>query len=131
MPARWRPWCTRAANGGYGRSLTLLPQDQQEVLAQRRREQRTEEWKARYDVRAGVESTMSQAVRRTGIRRTRSTGLPKTHLGNVLAATALNIIRLDARLTDTPSARPAPHTRPHSARRPEHPGQFADFPTES
>ncbi|SCE54821.1 Transposase DDE domain-containing protein [Streptomyces sp. di188] len=85
-----------------GRSLTLLPREQQEVLAQRRREQQTEEWKKRYDVRAGVEGTISQAVRRTRIRRTRFTGLAKTHLGNVLAATAINVIRLDAWLTETP-----------------------------
>ncbi|MDH6114963.1 hypothetical protein P3T34_007178 [Kitasatospora sp. MAP12-44] len=99
-PARTR--CTKAANGRYGRTLTLLPQEQQQVLEQRRVEQQTEEWKARYDVRAGVEGTISQAVRRTGIRRTRYTGLAKTHLGNVLAATAINLIRLDAWLTDTP-----------------------------
>ena len=93
---------TKAANGRYGRSLTLLPREQQQVLEQRRIEQQTEAWKARYDVRAGVEGTISQAVRRTGIRRTRYTGLAKTHLGNVLAATALNLIRLDAWLTETP-----------------------------
>ncbi|MFF7995898.1 IS1182 family transposase [Kitasatospora xanthocidica] len=97
-----REKCTRAANGQWGRSLTLLPQDQQEVLEARRREQLTDAWKRRYNTRAGVEGTISQAVRRTGIRRTRYTGLPKTHLGNVLAATAINIIRLDAWLNDTP-----------------------------
>ncbi|SCE54393.1 Transposase DDE domain-containing protein, partial [Streptomyces sp. di188] len=97
-----RARCTTATNGKWGRSLTLLPREQQEVLAQRRREQQTEEWKKRYDVRAGVEGTISQAVRRTRIRRTRFTGLAKTHLGNVLAATAINVIRLDAWLTETP-----------------------------
>ncbi|SCE12511.1 Transposase, partial [Streptomyces sp. di50b] len=66
-----RARCTTATNGKWGRSLTLLPREQQEVLAQRRREQQTEEWKKRYDVRAGVEGTISQAVRRTRIRRTR------------------------------------------------------------
>ncbi|MFF1917695.1 transposase [Streptomyces sp. NPDC058239] len=71
-------------------------------MDQRRQEQQTEQWKKRYDIRAGVEGTISQAVRRTGIRRTRYTGLPKTHLGNVLAAIAINIIRLDAWLTGTP-----------------------------
>ncbi|MCG6499603.1 transposase [Kitasatospora sp. A2-31] len=89
-------------NGKYGRQLTLLPREQQQVLWRRRQEQQTEGWKKRYDVRAGVEGTISQAVRRTGIRRTRYTGLPKTHLGNVLAATAINLIRLNAWLTDTP-----------------------------
>ncbi|MFG2848176.1 IS1182 family transposase [Kitasatospora sp. NPDC048296] len=104
-PCPVRPQCTKAANGRYGRSLTLLPREQQQVLEQRRIEQQTEEWKARYDVRAGVEGTISQTVRRTGIRRTRYTGLAKTHLGNVLAATAINLVRLDAWLTDTPLGR--------------------------
>ena len=97
-----REKCTKAANGKWGRSLTLLPQDQQEALEVRRREQLTEQWQQRYNTRAGVEGTISQAVRRTRIRRTRYTGLPKTHLGHILAATAINIIRLDAWLTGTP-----------------------------
>lgn len=102
-PCQLRSACTRASEKGrYGRSLTLLPREQQEVLDQRRREQQTKEWKKRYNVRAGVEGTISQAARRTGIRRTRYTGLPKTHLGNILAATAINLIRLDAWLTGTP-----------------------------
>jgi hypothetical protein len=97
-----RAKCTKAANGTWGRSLTLLPQAQQEALEARRREQLTDEWKQRYNIRAGVEGTVSQAVRRTSIRRTRYTGLPKTHLGHVFAATAINVIRLDAWLTGTP-----------------------------
>ncbi|MGI5486396.1 transposase [Microtetraspora malaysiensis] len=37
-----RPACTRASHKGrYGRSLTLLPRDQQEVLDQRRQQQLT------------------------------------------------------------------------------------------
>ncbi|MGW4048715.1 transposase [Streptomyces sp. NPDC004721] len=101
-PCPLRSRCTTAANGKWGRTLTLLPREQQHVLWQRRHEQQTKEWKARYDVRAGVEGTISQAVRRTEIRRTRYTGLAKTHLGNVLAATAINLIRLDAWLIGTP-----------------------------
>ncbi|MFC9909931.1 transposase [Streptomyces sp. NPDC059862] len=113
-PCPLRSRCTTAANGTWGRQLTLLPREQQQVLEQQRAEQQTTQWKARYDVRAGVEGTVSQAVRRTGIRRTRYTGLPKTHLGNVLAAAAINLIRLDAWLNHTPSARREPHTSPLS-----------------
>ncbi|MGI5144063.1 MULTISPECIES: transposase [unclassified Streptomyces] len=97
-----REKCTRAANGKWDRTLTLLPQDQQEALETRRREQLTDEWQQRYNIRAGVEGTISQAVQRTSTRRTRYTGLPKTHLGHIFAATAINIIRLDAWLTGTP-----------------------------
>ncbi|MFJ9908131.1 transposase [Streptomyces sp. NPDC101152] len=59
-----RAKCTKAANGKWGRSLTLLPREQQQILEQRRAQQQTDEWKERYDTRAGVEGTISQAVRR-------------------------------------------------------------------
>ncbi len=95
-PCPLRSRCTKAANGTWGRSLTLLPREQQEVLARQRSEQQTTEWRARYDIRAGVEGTISQAVRRTRIRRTPYRGQPKTHLANVLSATAINLIRVDA-----------------------------------
>ncbi|MFE7753390.1 IS1182 family transposase [Streptomyces sp. NPDC057428] len=101
-PCPLRSRCTKAANGTWGRSLTLLPREQQEVLARQRSEQQTAEWKARYDIRAGVEGTISQAVRRTRLRRTPYRGQPKTHLANVLSATAINLIRVDAWLNNTP-----------------------------
>ncbi|MFG2520165.1 IS1182 family transposase [Streptomyces sp. NPDC048527] len=101
-PCPLRARCTKAANGKWGRSLTLLPREQQQILEERRAEQQTDEWKARYDVRAGVEGTISQAVRRTHLRRTRYQGQHKTHLANVLSATALNLTRIDAWLNNTP-----------------------------
>src|SRR4030095_11370204 len=66
---------TTAKHKKWGRSMTLLPQEQQQVLEQRRREQLTDEWKQRYNVRAGVEGTISQTVRLAGLRRTRYIGL--------------------------------------------------------
>jgi len=97
-----RAQCTKAANGKRGRSLTLLSREQHEVLARQRAEQQTPEWKARYNIRAGVEGTISQAVRATRMRRTPYQGLDKTHLASVLNATALNLIRADAWLNGTP-----------------------------
>ncbi|MFG2795026.1 transposase [Streptomyces sp. NPDC048419] len=88
-PCPPRSRCTKAANGKWGRSLTLLPQEQQQILEQRRAEQQTDEWKQRYDARARVEGTISQAVRRTRLRRTPCQGQNKTHLANVLCATWL------------------------------------------
>ena len=73
-----------------------------EAIDARAREQLTDAWQQRYNLRAGGEGQISQALRRPRIRRTRHTGLPKTHLGHVFAATAINIIRLDAWLTETP-----------------------------
>lgn len=101
-PCPLRARCTKAANGKWGRSLTLLPQEQQQILQQARDEQSTMEWKERYNVRAGVEGTISQAVRRTHIRRTSYRSQAKTHLGHILAATAINIIRIDSWLNATP-----------------------------
>jgi hypothetical protein len=101
-PCPWRQRCTKAANGKWGRQLTLLPREQQQILAQQRAEQQTEAWKARYDIRAGVEGTISQTVRRTRLRRTPYRGQAKTHLANVLSATAVNLIRAEAWLDGTP-----------------------------
>jgi len=101
-PCPLRQRCTKAANGKRGRSLTLLPREQQQILEERRAEQQTDEWKERYDVRAGVEGTISQAVRRTHLRRATYRGQNKTHLANVLSVTALNIARVDAWLNGTP-----------------------------
>jgi Transposase DDE domain len=53
-------------------------------------------------LRAGVEGTIAQAVRRSGIGTTCYIGLSKTHLGHVFSATALNLVRLDARWTGKP-----------------------------
>ena len=97
-----RSRCTKAKNGRFGRSLTLLPREQHELLARQRAEQQTAQWKARYDIRAGIEGTISQAVRRTRLRRTPYRGQAKTHLANVLSATAINLIRVDAWLNGTP-----------------------------
>ncbi|MEV4574830.1 IS1182 family transposase [Nonomuraea jabiensis] len=101
-PCPLRAACTRADGHKWGRSLTLLPAAQQQILDRRRHEQQTDGWKARYAVRAGVEGTISQAVRTGNIRRTRYLGLPKTRLAHLLTATALNLIRLDAWWTGTP-----------------------------
>ena len=101
-PCLLRPRCTKAANGKWGRSLTLLPREQQQTLARQRAEQQTEKWKARYDVRASIEGTISQAVRRTRLHHTPYRGQAKTHLANVMSATAINLIRVDAWLNNTP-----------------------------
>jgi transposase len=45
-------------------------------------------------MRAGVESTLSQGVRRFERRRSRYIGLARTHLQQTLNATAMNIVRV-------------------------------------
>jgi IS5 family transposase len=47
-----------------------------------------------YAHRAGIEGTISQAVRTCEVRRSRYRGLPKTALQLLLTATALNLVRM-------------------------------------
>jgi transposase len=47
-----------------------------------------------WQARAGIESPHEQAIRRGGLRHSRSLGWAKTHLQHVSTATALNLIRL-------------------------------------
>ncbi|MFD9607268.1 transposase, partial [Streptomyces sp. NPDC059970] len=101
-PCPSRGQCTNSTR--YGRQLTVRPQDQDAVLERVRAEQTTEEWKAVYAIRSGVEGTIHQAVTAAGTRRTRYTGLRKTALAHVLTATAVNLLRLDAWWTGQPLA---------------------------
>src|SRR4051794_38035322 len=58
-----------------------------------------------YARRAGVDGTLSQAMRRCGLRRSRDVGMARTHLGHVLTATAVNFVRIGDWLADTPRAK--------------------------
>ena len=76
------------------RQLTVRPQAQQVAMQAARQRQETAEFKAQYALRAGVESTLSQGVRRFDLRRRRSIGLARTHLQQTLNATAMNGVRI-------------------------------------
>ena len=97
-----RSQCTRSK--AQPRELTFRPHEQFVALHARRQAQRTVEFKKQYDLRAGIESTHSQGVRRAGLRRTRYIGTQKTHLQHVLTAIALNVVRLDAWFNGVPLA---------------------------
>jgi transposase len=51
-------------------------------------------WEQRYEVRAGVEGTLSQGVRAFGMRQSRYIGLAKTGLQQVCIAAAMNVSRI-------------------------------------
>jgi transposase len=91
--------CTRSQT--TGRVLHVRPQVAQEALLARRKEQETPAFRQGYTTRAGIEATLSQGVRRMGLRRARYDGLHKTHLQQVLTAVAINLVRIDAVLTGT------------------------------
>jgi transposase len=86
-----RTHCTRALTGP--RNLTLRPQQEFAALQQRRLFQKTPHFKQQYARRAGIEGTISQAVRRTDLRHARYIGLDKTRLQHILCAVAINLCR--------------------------------------
>ena len=62
-------------------------------------------WVERYHRRAGVEGTLSQAVRRFGMRRSRYIGLAKTSLQEACTAAAINVSRIVSWLDGVPRAK--------------------------
>jgi hypothetical protein len=84
----------RRCTHGHARSLTLRPREQHETLQAARQREQTEAFKEKYRKRAGVEGTISQAVRVTGLRRSRYIGAAKTHLQNIASAAAINLARI-------------------------------------
>ena len=99
-----RSACTSSKEAA--RQITVKPQAQHEAIEAARRRQETETYKALYALRAGVESTISQGVRRFDLRRSRYIGLAQTHLQQTINATAMNLVRLAAWLRNGRSAPP-------------------------
>jgi transposase len=100
-----RSLCTQSVSDP--RRLTLRPKKEHELLQSLRIQQNTPEWKERYNRRAGVEGTISQAVRAFGLRKARYLGLAKVHLQHLLTVAAINVVRMVAWLQGVPLA----HTR--------------------
>jgi transposase len=104
-PCPSRPRCTRSTAKRPRRSIAVRPRAQYEALRQRRDREATRDFPGEYARRAGIEGTISQGVRRCGLRRSRYVGLAKTHLGHLLTAAALNFVRVADWLAGTPRAR--------------------------
>lgn len=98
-----RSLCTKAKVGP--RKLTLQTREWQEALEHTRERQRTEEWKAMYKARAGVEGAISQGVRRFGIRQARYRGQDKVGLQECATAAGMNVVRVAAWFAGIPRAR--------------------------
>lgn len=78
------------------RQLTVRPKEHHIAIHTARERQETNEFKARYALRAGVESCISQGTRRFALRRSRYIGLARTHLQQVVTAVAINAVRVIA-----------------------------------
>jgi len=75
------------------------------ALEQTRQRLTTPQGQREYRLRAGIEGTLSQGIRRSGLRRTRYRGLAKTHLQHVATAVALNVVRCIDHLCHKPMAK--------------------------
>jgi len=84
--------------------MTIRPQAEYEALEKLRLYVHTEEFKAKYRRRAGIEGTISQGVRSYDARRTRYIGLAKTHLQHLASAAAINLARVFNWLSEVPLA---------------------------
>ena len=89
MKCPFKPRCTRGVN----RSITLRPQPEHDALQQARQREQTDDFKTTYRQRAGIEGSISQVLRVTGLRQSRYVGLDKTHLQSIVAAVAINLLR--------------------------------------
>jgi transposase len=92
--------CTSAKDAP--RQLTVRPQAHHEAIQAARQRQETSAFKTQYALRAGVESSLSQGTRRFELRRSRYIGLARTHLQQLLTATAMNVVRVIAWLWGEP-----------------------------
>jgi transposase len=99
-----RDLCMRSKKKYARRTVTVRTREHDEALQARRVEETTPAYAAEYCRRAGIEGTLSQGVRRCGLRRTRYVGRVKTHLGHVLTAAAINYVRVADWFADMPRA---------------------------
>lgn len=90
-----RPQCMPTSTSTkHGRSLKLKPSHVQ--VQARRQAQKTPAFKELYRHRAGIEASLSNAVRRHGARRARYRGTPKINLQHLFLASAINLKRAAA-----------------------------------
>jgi transposase len=104
-PSRARCISPQAKRKFPRRSLTIRPEAQYHALRAARQRERSPTFATLYGQRAGVEGTIAQGVRVCRLRRTRYIGLAKTHLGHLLTAVAVNLLRIGAWLAGVPRAR--------------------------
>lgn len=95
-----RESCTRAD----ARKLQIKAQPVYEFVQLMRQRQHTEYFKKEYANRAGVEGTISQAVRNSG-RHSPYVGFAKTEFANVITGAALNFVRIAQHLLGVPTAK--------------------------
>jgi transposase len=94
------------------RRLNIHPAPLHQAQTTARTAEHAQGWHKQYNKRAGIEGTISQAVRGPDLRHARYRGLAKTHVQNIATGIAININRLGAHYA-TPPATPRRPTRIH------------------
>lgn len=97
------------------RELLLQRREEYEALQAAKRRQTTEDFREQYALRAGIEATHAQGLRRSDLRRTRYIGLTKTYLQHIFTALALNLVRVVEWLTEPPQTETGA-TKPRQSR---------------
>lgn len=106
MPCPSRDLCIRSVKDYKRRTVSIRrPKEHHEALQAARKREGTAEFKAQYTRRAGIEGTVSRAVRTCEVRRSRYIGLTKTHLHHLLSATSLSFLRVGEWLMGAPKAK--------------------------
>ena len=100
-PCPMKAHCTTAPR----RTISIRTQEHHRARqAVRTRQEETEFWKI-YQIRTGIEGTISQGVRAFCLRRSRYCGMQKTHLQHLVIATAINVVRFLAWSQGEPMAK--------------------------
>lgn len=102
-PCPFRSRCTRAKI--EPRELLLQKREEYEALHARRQQQTTPEFREQYALRAGIEATHAQGLRRSDLRQARYSGLARTRLQHILTAIALNLVRTVEWVEEIPLAK--------------------------
>ena len=104
MPCPSRDLCIRSRRRWKRRSVTVRADGHQQALEAARSREKEPGFAAAYARRAGIEGTVSRAVRTSDMRRSRYVGLEKTQLHHLLSAAALNFVRVGEWLMRMPKA---------------------------
>lgn len=95
-PCPFRQACTQSQAASPRRTITIRPQERYQALQAARQREGSAEFKTQYNQRAGIEGTLSQAIRAFGLRQARYRGHARVQLQQALTAAALHLSRISA-----------------------------------
>lgn len=100
LPCPLKARCSRSPD--QGKQLNLRPKEQFQAQKAAREYIDSEAGRKEYQVRSGIEGTLSQGVRAFALRRSRYWGQDKTHLQQLAVGTAINLTHVDDWLQGKP-----------------------------